>query len=230
MNNRYDLQVLKSQLKSIAKKYSNVVLERLEELIALIEEPDNSKSTLDAETILNINDKEPPVSSELSREQNDWSAFYPPEGLNDPQSKSRQRRAKEAQGGFKKEEALETRALNCKYFEWSPGMRAWFPSDVVGGRQYGRVLGNFRVVWDHSDSIVTLPTQGIFPELSDSATTGILLSLVRKATFTPNAWTAERDGTWYVCWSGATHGGDFGRGKTEVEAIISSLEFASKNY
>ena len=37
-------------------------------------------------------------------------------------------------------------------------------------------------------------------------------------------WTVERDGIWYCCWSGATHGGDFGSGKSEVEALISALE------
>jgi len=61
------------------------------------------------------------------------------------------------------------------------------------------------------------------------ATLGCLLALVREAWGMPTGITVSYpsdEGLWGVSWSGATHGGWCGRGKTEAEALVAALEAA----
>jgi hypothetical protein len=67
------------------------------------------------------------------------------------------------------------------------------------------------------------------PDLTDPATLGCLLALVREAWGMPTGITvtySSDEGLWGVSWSGATHGGWCGRGKTEAEALVAALEDA----
>lgn len=64
------------------------------------------------------------------------------------------------------------------------------------------------------------------PVLSDPATKGCLIHLVRTFHDLPRAWVFYNDslGKWVVSWVGATHGGTLGVGDTEEEALIAALE------
>ena len=130
---------------------------------------------------------------------------------------------------------LGKRAVATDCFEWRPGMLILkenledayrfvdFSSEscvelgqlvtsYVGGSSGFKTIssGDF-----YSDAV---------PDCSDPATIGCLVYLVRDLYKMPTIWTVERDGIWYTCWSGATHGGDFGSGVSEAEALVSALE------
>jgi len=65
--------------------------------------------------------------------------------------------------------------------------------------------------------------------LTDPATLGCLLALVREVWGMPTGITvgySSDEALWGVSWSGATHGGWCGRGKTEAEALVVALEGA----
>jgi hypothetical protein len=124
---------------------------------------------------------------------------------------------------------LGRRARNTPSWEWMSGMR------IMNGRSgpRGTVLEgskDYAIWWGEGSTREgggwqeqCPPHSDIIPDLSDPATVGCLLFLVRKVSKIPNAWTVERNGKWYMCWSGATHGGDMGIGETEVEALVDAL-------
>ena len=119
---------------------------------------------------------------------------------------------------------LAKRAVACKGWRWLPGMRA------VGRR-------NLPAAWfrlDESTPSLTGEWSGALPDLTDPATLGCVLALVREALGDPGAavWRAKimpgEPEYWEVTdcpavlpriW--------YGCGKTEVEALISALEGAS---
>jgi len=114
--------------------------------------------------------------------------------------------------------ALAKRALACKGWRWMPGMR------VVRDDGHSYVLvcevsaGKVNPDW--------------LPDLTDPATLGCLLALVREAWGMPTGITvtySSDEGLWGVSWSGATHGGWCGRGRTEAEALINALENATND-
>jgi hypothetical protein len=126
---------------------------------------------------------------------------------------------------------LAKRAIACKNWIWMPGMRTQSGLRVV-------------VTWEAyntasvlSDQIDDARSEGVslakeLPELTDSATLGCLLALVREAWGMPTGITvtySSDEGSWGVSWSGATHGGWCGRGKTEAEALINALENATND-
>lgn len=68
------------------------------------------------------------------------------------------------------------------------------------------------------------------PDLTDPATAGCLLALVREAWGMPTGLIVRyNDDTrhWLVSWAGATHGGECGSGDTEAEALVTALENAA---
>ena len=140
-------------------------------------------------------------------------------------------------------EDLGRRAVACKHWRWMPGMLASDP----GGNTH-------RVIWhdegekyaqtvlrDYDDAHVesSVPVDGVIPDLSDPATLGCLLHLVREAW--PDEWHKHvvpmwngRDG-WAVGCIGAdrnlillaTPDGMFvGLGNSEAGALVSALEGA----
>ena len=119
---------------------------------------------------------------------------------------------------------LAKRAVACPKWRLMPGMltdegrrvmRVW-PDDL--GIKWSHLLDN-RVVRD-ADAL---------PDLTDPATLGCLLALVREAWGMSTGITvsySSDEGLWGVSWCGATHGGWCGRGKTEAEALVAALEGA----
>lgn len=120
---------------------------------------------------------------------------------------------------------LSRRAAACRKFRWLPGMRA-----------VGR--SNLPAAWfrlEESTPSLTGEWSGALPDLTDAATLGCLLALVREAVGDPGAavWRARvvvpgEPEYWEVTdcpavlpriW--------YGCGKTEGEALISALEGAS---
>ena len=70
------------------------------------------------------------------------------------------------------------------------------------------------------------------PDLTDPATLGCLLALVREAWGMPTGITvaySDDTGRWVVSWSGGTHGGVCGEGATEAAALVAALEAAPAN-
>ena len=117
------------------------------------------------------------------------------------------------------------RAVACRGWKWMAGMLAAL--DGIGGDYRARVC---RVEGDKFWSDATLLPYDLasyMPDLTDPATLGCLLALVREAWGMPTGITVSYSsdgGLWGVSWSGATHVGWCGRGVTEAEALVAALE------
>jgi|DEB0MinimDraft_3_1074331.scaffolds.fasta_scaffold00065_32 hypothetical protein len=98
---------------------------------------------------------------------------------------------------------LARRAVACKHWRWAPGMQT-----------------------------LPLPAYGL-PDLSDPATVGCLLALVREAWDWPNAFACHDEIGWYVP-NGQTgcsvewqiEASDGERHDTEAAALVAALEAA----
>jgi len=121
------------------------------------------------------------------------------------------------------DQALARRAAACSGWRWVPGMLdtdGWRIGDVTlhdGAREAVR------------RGVLRLYHYPRLPDLTDHATLGCLLALVREAWGMPTGITvaySDDTGRWVVSWSGATHGGVCGEGITEGEALVMALENA----
>ena len=122
------------------------------------------------------------------------------------------------------QKALSRRAVACKGWRWMPGML-----DPSGRRAMWVYPEDGIITWSHIPENCIDRDADALPDLTDPATLGCLLALVRAAWGMPTgiAVTYSSDeGLWGVSWSGATHGGWCGRGKTEAEALVAALEAA----
>lgn len=132
---------------------------------------------------------------------------------------------------------LAKRAVACARWRWMPGMRASTPSDVPGGRAYGRIVldANY-IVRDHDPvlSVWYSATRHLWlPDLTDPGTLGALLSLVRDAWDWPHAFACHDEVAWYLssgetgcCVELQTEAGDGERYDSEAEALVAALEAA----
>jgi len=128
--------------------------------------------------------------------------------------------------------ALGRRAVACKGWRWEPGMLcAWESVRVEEG---GRVGDRLYIIGHGSNGHVDRVADSRFdiPGLSDPATLGCLLSLVRgawgDAMLSPSVFAVNKQGAaveWTVM--GVERGGAFTvYGATEAEALVAALEKA----
>ena len=117
---------------------------------------------------------------------------------------------------------LARRAVACKRWRWMPGMLAIMPEDRDGCIWTERVSDD---EWR--------PAMGSIPDLSDPATVGCLLALVREAWGPAASVSVNMSGFWAV--GGATVLSGKGKGAsinlgiwklTELEALVAALEVA----
>ena len=122
-------------------------------------------------------------------------------------------------------EILGNRAVAAKHWRWMSGMKVAVPAGHEGDTGYYRILLS-------SDE----PEAGAYPDLTDPATMGCLLELVRKA------WNQASISTRYSEYQDRTEWDvptpveqervrdmAFFTGKTEAEALVAALEAANQN-
>lgn len=111
-------------------------------------------------------------------------------------------------------EALGRRAVACKHWQWMPGMA------VLGG-----FAGVDRLVTDKFGMVhVPDADAGVVPDLSDPATRGAVLALVRGAYADRSFGVRCVAGLWY---EESTTRALVARGsETEAEALVAALEAA----
>ena len=124
--------------------------------------------------------------------------------------------------------ALARRAVACKGFRWMPGMRtnSKFARVVAVDSGTGAPCASEEGATNDDCHAVWLDGVPLLPDLSDAATLGCLLALVRKA------WGQEPTGfivpTHAGGWSYYTTliAADWYPGDTEAEALVAALEAA----
>ena len=128
--------------------------------------------------------------------------------------------------------ALARRAVACKGFRWMPGMR------TDSGLRLVVVWGTYNTASVLSDGIDDAHSETVslvdeLPDLTDPATVGCLLALVREvwgdhATSFANGYE-EPQKMWSV-YNGRINSDDYGHeiatGSTEAEALVAALEAA----
>jgi hypothetical protein len=125
---------------------------------------------------------------------------------------------------------ISQRLVACKHFRWMPGMRTLGDWRVINVDSDGVevVTDLSEVVLFHSGDLPSIPSS--LPDLTDPATLGCLLALVREAWDDNTASTAatrELDKTtgWIMdCWNPQSPLNKIGPFKTEAEALVAALE------
>jgi hypothetical protein len=119
---------------------------------------------------------------------------------------------------------LARRAVACPKWRWMPGML-----DLFGRRVLCVWPDDLGIKWSHLPENCVVRDADALPDITDPATLGCLLALVREAWGMPTGIIvsySSDEGLWGVSWCGATHGGWCGRGDTEAEALVAALECA----
>lgn len=125
-------------------------------------------------------------------------------------------------------EQLAQRAVACKRWRWMPGMLSNKDLRVTRCDDDGYVVGYYENM-----SYIAECVPGSLPDLTDPATLGCLLALVRKAWGPEATVSVNISGFWAV--GGATVLKGKGKGSsinlgiwraTELEALVAALEVA----
>ena len=142
---------------------------------------------------------------------------------------------------------LGRRAVACKGWRWMPGMRrvwpfivrksvldgrwSWLASDEDRARGFSESMPTERVKDDQMSILggaqwddATERWVACIPDLSDPATLGCLLALVREAFDSPGmcACMMQGPGEWMILLDTSNHV----IGRTEAEALVAALEAA----
>jgi hypothetical protein len=118
---------------------------------------------------------------------------------------------------------LAKRAVASKHWRWLPGMKTQDGRRVVFIQEEQALLisSSQQLGWfglGEADSEV-------LPDLTDSATRGCVLEIIREACGDHNLYCAYHKEWWHVVWpEGSKSFVDTDYGKTEVEALIIALE------
>lgn len=111
---------------------------------------------------------------------------------------------------------LAERAVACKSWRWMTGMRS-IDSNAYKWR-------NVSGAWIGEGHAIRTCRGQLLPDLTDPATVGALLALVREAWGDPNIWVGRRENGWacygYLVWELA------GLCFSEAEALVAALEAA----
>lgn len=134
--------------------------------------------------------------------------------------------------------ALAQRAVKCKAWRWLPGMLV-VPDGGGAGLRPHRMVGRHAIydnlnIWCHPDGFTTVDDGTQFavwldqcgvPDLSDPATLGCLLHLVREAWGENTGLAIDDDEGW---WSVSTQNSDglCFVGDTREQALVAALEDA----
>ena len=129
---------------------------------------------------------------------------------------------------------LAKKAVRCKHWRWIPGMLAMHPNwrgyrvshvgrtGMHGACRYASPMGGV----SYAVAALPLPTSSdVLPDLTDYATLGCLLALVREAWGEPtlHVWYSRQLGLWVV----SANGQEIGvHETTEAAALVAALEAA----
>ncbi len=119
---------------------------------------------------------------------------------------------------YKKLIALGSRCVKSPSWRWITGMR------TLTGARVLDIEKDTGIVWaaSYKDKLFELDLITELPDLSDSATRGCMVTLIRERLETPGAGTSFQSGAWVVTVSDSLLL-DIGY-KTEEEAITSALD------
>jgi hypothetical protein len=123
-------------------------------------------------------------------------------------------------------EALARRAVACPRWRWMPGM-----VDTLGNRANDDGWPSYSTIdYGQTDVVEVVawkvrPPRGAIPDLTDPATLGCLLALVREALGDPEVFARREIGGlgWVVIRSNSVR---LIRGETEADALVATLEAA----
>lgn len=123
-------------------------------------------------------------------------------------------------------ESLARRAVACRRWRWMPGMRD------TSGRRYKKT-GEDAVSLYNEGPHVEWPSDGndaVFgspaPDLTDAATVGCLLALVREAYRQPRIVVVPLGNGWWKTWARYSRDYSPHAGATEAAALVRALEAA----
>ena len=117
-------------------------------------------------------------------------------------------------------ETLARRAVACKHWRWMPGMKALDGYRVLTSKDDGYNFSSVDI-----DGYQDLATDWSTPDLSDPATVGCLLALVREAWDSPRISPVGTVLGWVVYTPGDRYNHD-AYGATEAAALVAALEGA----